>query len=276
MDGQIGAFREVLAQQPVGVLVGRALPRCVCGIRSRCRCRRRLAIPFIDSPRARPKAISSRSENVRQRPLRSRPRRGLTPPAAASQRVPCLRYVPASAAASVMNSPRAIAAQNRCTTSGSIRSENLAISPSVRLLAQRLPPPPHARSPLSTPGRCSSLQRAAKPPTPQRPHRNNPAPHRCDQDTPLNDQPSTAPSPTKGASRLAQFLFARAHARPRARAKNQRPVDNPGGLPTARRLLLLHQRKSGGVAIILRTQGFDICDGRRTASNAAGGTESVL
>jgi len=36
--------------------------------------------------------------------------------------------VPASAAASVMNSPRCIAAQNLCTTSVTIWSENLAIN----------------------------------------------------------------------------------------------------------------------------------------------------
>jgi hypothetical protein len=47
--------------------------------------------------------------------------------------VPITRYVPASTAASVMNSPRAIAAQNRRTTSASvtITSENLAIKPGL-------------------------------------------------------------------------------------------------------------------------------------------------
>jgi hypothetical protein len=41
-----------------------------------------------------------------------------------SHRAPFFRYVPACAAASVMNSPRCIAAQNACTTSSTIRSEN--------------------------------------------------------------------------------------------------------------------------------------------------------
>jgi hypothetical protein len=42
-----------------------------------------------------------------------------------------LPIVPASAAAAVTNSARAIAAQNTCTTSGTIRSENRAINASV-------------------------------------------------------------------------------------------------------------------------------------------------
>jgi hypothetical protein len=40
----------------------------------------RPAIDRIDSPPARAAAISSRSENVKHRPFRSRPRRGRTPP----------------------------------------------------------------------------------------------------------------------------------------------------------------------------------------------------
>jgi hypothetical protein len=107
----------------------------------------RRAIARIDSPPARATAISSRSENVRQRPFRSRPRRERTPPAATSQRAPFLRYVPASAAASVMNSPRCVAAQNRCTTSVTIRSENLAIDASVHpATIDELLPKSHPRS----------------------------------------------------------------------------------------------------------------------------------
>jgi hypothetical protein len=52
---------------------------------------KRRAIARIISPRARASAISSRSTNDKQRPLRSRPRRGRTPPQAATQRVPCVR-----------------------------------------------------------------------------------------------------------------------------------------------------------------------------------------
>jgi len=74
-----------------------------------------LARARIDSPPARPSAISSRSANVKHRPFRLRPRRGRTPPLAITHRVPCLRYVPAACAASVMNSPRCSAAQNTCT-----------------------------------------------------------------------------------------------------------------------------------------------------------------
>ena len=69
-------------------------------------------VDAIPCPRACAIAISSRSANVRQRPFRSRPRRGRTPPDSRSQRRPFARYVPASAAAPVMNSPRAVAAQN--------------------------------------------------------------------------------------------------------------------------------------------------------------------
>jgi hypothetical protein len=71
-----------------------------------------------DSSAARPTAISSRSANDKQRPFRLRPRRGCTSPAVASHRVPFFLYVPASSAASVVNSPRCIAAQNVCTISG--------------------------------------------------------------------------------------------------------------------------------------------------------------
>jgi hypothetical protein len=66
----------------------------------------------MESPRARPSAISSRCANVRHRLLKPRPRRGRTPPAAASQRLPCLRELPAAIAASLMNSPAAMPAQN--------------------------------------------------------------------------------------------------------------------------------------------------------------------
>jgi len=52
---------------------------------------RSAAMVRMESPRARPSAISSRCANVRHRPLRPQPRRGRTPPAAASQRLPCLR-----------------------------------------------------------------------------------------------------------------------------------------------------------------------------------------
>jgi hypothetical protein len=91
---------------------------------------RRRAIARIVSPRARASAISSRSANDRQRPLRLRPRRGRTPPHAATQRVPCLRYVPTATAASAMNSPRCSAAQNGCTTSGTWALTNRAIGSS--------------------------------------------------------------------------------------------------------------------------------------------------
>lgn len=79
-----------------------------------------------DSHAARPNAISSRSANDRYRPTRSRPRRGRTPLQAFSHRRPFTRYVPASAAASMTNAPRWIAAQNGCTRSGT-RSENLVM-----------------------------------------------------------------------------------------------------------------------------------------------------
>ncbi len=82
------------------------------------------------SPRARASAISSRSENDKQRPLRLRPRRGRTPPQAATQRVPCLRYVPAAMAAAAMNSPACSAAQNGCTASGTWALENRTIDSS--------------------------------------------------------------------------------------------------------------------------------------------------
>jgi hypothetical protein len=87
------------------------------GGRSRTACRR--APGPARSPRAR--------RRVRQRPVRLRPRRGRTPPQAATQRVPCLRYVPAATAASAMNSPRCSAAQNGCTTSGTCALTNRAI-----------------------------------------------------------------------------------------------------------------------------------------------------
>jgi hypothetical protein len=73
---------------------------------------RRRAIDPIVSPPAVASAISSRSANVRQRPFRSRPRRGRTPPHAVTQREPCLRYEPICSAASLMNAPRCSAAQN--------------------------------------------------------------------------------------------------------------------------------------------------------------------
>jgi tRNA synthetases class I (I, L, M and V) len=60
-------------------------------------------------------------------PLRSRPRRGRTPPHAATQRVPCLRYVPAARAASAMNSPACNATQNGCSASAPCALENLTI-----------------------------------------------------------------------------------------------------------------------------------------------------
>src|SRR5215213_9528903 len=44
-------------------------------------------------------------------PALLRPRRGLTPPTAASQRVPCLRLLPAAIPASLMNSPAAMPTQ---------------------------------------------------------------------------------------------------------------------------------------------------------------------
>jgi hypothetical protein len=77
----------------------------------------RLAIARIDSPAARPNAISSRSAKLKYRPFTLRPRRGRTPPLATTHRAPCLRYVPAASAASVMNSPPCNAAQNTCTFS---------------------------------------------------------------------------------------------------------------------------------------------------------------
>jgi len=49
-------------------------------------------------PPAEARAISSRSAKIRQRPFRSRPRRGRTPPDSRSQPRPFARYVPASAA----------------------------------------------------------------------------------------------------------------------------------------------------------------------------------
>ena len=66
-----------------------------------------------------------------------------------------VRYVPASAAASVMNSPRAIAAQNVCTTSVTIRSENLAIAtsdqPPPKVDETHEPQDPPAQQPRSAP-----------------------------------------------------------------------------------------------------------------------------
>ena len=110
----------------------------------------RPAIARIDSPPARPTAISSRSANVKQRPFRSRPRRGRIPLSAISHRVPFSRYVPASAAATVTNSPRAIATQNTCPTSGTIRSENRAITP------------PFTRHPIKGPSRAPAPGRTAR------------------------------------------------------------------------------------------------------------------
>ena len=110
----------------------------------------RAAIARIDSPPARPTAISSRSANVKQRPFRSRPRRGRIPLSAISHRVPFSRYVPASAAATVTNSPRAIATQNTCPTSGTIRSENRAITP------------PFTRHPIKGPSRAPAPGRTAR------------------------------------------------------------------------------------------------------------------
>jgi len=49
------------------------------------------AIRRIDSPAARPCAISFRSANDRHLPCRCRPRRGRTPPSATSQRAPFFR-----------------------------------------------------------------------------------------------------------------------------------------------------------------------------------------
>jgi hypothetical protein len=95
------------------------------------------------------------------------------PPSAASHRVPFSRYVPASAAAAVTNSPRAIAAQNTCTTSGTIRSENRAIHASVHPPSKRTSRAPGApgrtarRSPRSARprARLRDDRRATQPPS---------------------------------------------------------------------------------------------------------------
>ena len=92
----------------------------------------RLAIARTDSPAATPTAISSRSANDRYRPCRFRPRRGLTPPAAASNRRPVLRLVPTASAASLRNWPACNAAQNRCTNSGRYANDNSATTLSTR------------------------------------------------------------------------------------------------------------------------------------------------
>src|SRR5664279_2600210 len=69
-----------------------------------------------------------------------------------------------------MNSPRAMAAQKRCTTSLTIRSENCAIDP---LLSSPHVYPAARRDESSCPALsgCSSRQPATTGPTPQRPLR---------------------------------------------------------------------------------------------------------
>jgi len=131
--GRLGAARAVVGQR---VRHRRAVTTVAVGVATqlaRDRRRRPSQAPGDRSDRlarARASAISSRSANDRQRPLRLRPRRGRRPPQAATQRVPCLRYVPTATAASAMNSPRCSVAQNGCTTSGTWALTNRAIGSS--------------------------------------------------------------------------------------------------------------------------------------------------
>ncbi|CAN5516067.1 hypothetical protein BH10ACT5_BH10ACT5_18460 [soil metagenome] len=78
------------------------------------------------SPSGRGARRRCRSANVKHRPLRSRPRRGLTPPAATRIRAPVLRSTPSGSTAPVRKSPACIPAQNTWSKSGRIRSEYIA------------------------------------------------------------------------------------------------------------------------------------------------------
>jgi len=78
------------------------------------------------SPSGRGARRRCRAANVKHRPLRSRPRRGLTPPAATRIRAPVLRATPSGSTAPVRKSPACIPAQNTWSKSGRIRSEYIA------------------------------------------------------------------------------------------------------------------------------------------------------
>ncbi len=77
----------------------------------------------VDSPAARPSAISSRSANVKHRSFNPRPRRGRTPAASTKTRRPVRRLESMTATASVMNPPSAITCQNCCNRSGRTKIE---------------------------------------------------------------------------------------------------------------------------------------------------------
>jgi hypothetical protein len=111
-------FGKAAASDPSSSASGLRIPVCLSRKKARWRGLNDGDFPITAAicpnglPSARRTAISSRSVNVNYRPMRSRPRRGRTPPASIRSRFPVRLLVPSGSTAPVMKSPACILAQN--------------------------------------------------------------------------------------------------------------------------------------------------------------------